>query len=108
LHCLVLTKPDMVLVDEERVELFSTMKRDLAGSQVYCWSAVNPTKRGSIKVSSSTEGFAYTKSNVEEISKVTASQVQDIREGSFLRGEDLGPESDAVIFFTSGYVFKIE
>ena len=95
-------------MDEERVELFSTMKRDLAGSKFYCWSAVKSTGGSPIKVSSSTEGIAHAKSNMEEISKVTASQVEDIREGSFLRGVDLGPESDAVIFFTSGYVFKIE
>ena len=44
---------------------------------------------------------------MDEISKVTSSQVQEIREGSFLKGQDLGPESDAVIFFTSGYVFEL-
>jgi acyl-CoA synthetase (AMP-forming)/AMP-acid ligase II len=44
---------------------------------------------------------------VNEISKVTSTQVQDIREGSFLKGQKLGPESDAVIFFTSGYVSKV-
>jgi hypothetical protein len=38
---------------------------------------------------------------------VSASQVQYIREGSFLKEKHLGPESDAVIFFTSGYVCKI-
>jgi acyl-CoA synthetase (AMP-forming)/AMP-acid ligase II len=44
---------------------------------------------------------------VDEILRVTSSKVQDIREGAFLKGQDLGPESDAVIFFTSGYVYQI-
>ena len=95
----------MILVDEERVELFSAMISDLAGSRIYCWSEVK-MDGGDIKVSRSRE-HAYLQSNVNEISKVTSTQVQDIREGSFLKGQNLGPESDAVIFFTSGYVSKI-
>ena len=95
----------MILVDEERVELFSAMMSDLAGSKIYCWSELKQAG-GDIKVSRGRE-HAYLQSNVNEISKVTSTQVQDIREGSFLKGQDLGPESDAVIFFTSGYVGRI-
>jgi hypothetical protein len=40
----------MILVDEERVELFSAMKGDLPGSKVYCWSEVK-VDGGDIKVS---------------------------------------------------------
>jgi len=40
----------MILVDEERVELFSAMKGDLPGSKIYCWSQVK-VDGGDIKVS---------------------------------------------------------
>jgi len=50
-HCLKLTKPDMVLVDEERVELFTSMSKDLEEPNVYCWSELGGTRGGSsIKV----------------------------------------------------------
>jgi len=40
----------MILVDEERVELFSAMKSDLADSEIYCWSEMK-MDGGDIKVS---------------------------------------------------------
>jgi hypothetical protein len=40
----------MILVDEERVELFSAMKGDLSASKTYCWSEVK-LAGGDIKVS---------------------------------------------------------
>lgn len=39
----------MILVDDERIELFSAMKSDLAGMEIYCWSDVKQD-RGNIKV----------------------------------------------------------
>jgi hypothetical protein len=47
LHCLKLTKPDMVLVDEERVELFAEMSKDLGGIKMYCWSELRGSRAGS-------------------------------------------------------------
>jgi hypothetical protein len=53
LHCLKLTRPDMVLVDEERVELFAEMSKDLGGMEMYCWSELRYSGAGSpIKVGS--------------------------------------------------------
>jgi hypothetical protein len=40
----------MILVDEERVDLFTGMKGDLAESKIYCWSELKQTGRD-IKVS---------------------------------------------------------
>jgi len=40
----------MILIDEERVELFSAMMGDLFESKIYCWSELNESG-GDIKVS---------------------------------------------------------
>ena len=51
MHCLKLTKPDMVLVDEERVELFTSISKDLEEPKIYCWSELEGIRGGSsIKV----------------------------------------------------------
>jgi hypothetical protein len=47
----------MILVDEERVELFSAMKGDLAGSKIYCWSVLKQNA-GDIKVSRTDKHYA--------------------------------------------------
>jgi hypothetical protein len=47
LHCLKLTAPDMVLVDEERIELFSSMQPDLGGLNMYCWSDTSQSAQDS-------------------------------------------------------------
>jgi hypothetical protein len=40
----------MILVDEERVDLFTAMKGDLGESKIYCWSELKQAG-GDIKVS---------------------------------------------------------
>ena len=51
LHCLKLTSPAMVLMDEERVEQFSNLQSSLPDTQMYCWSELPRSVPRRIKVS---------------------------------------------------------
>lgn len=50
LHCLKLTSPVMVLMDEERVDQFSNLRKSLIQTGMYCWSELPTIKPGGIKV----------------------------------------------------------
>ena len=50
LHCLKLTNPTMVLVDEERVEQFTRLQESLHDTRMYCWSELPSTKSDGIQV----------------------------------------------------------
>lgn len=90
----------MILVDEERVELFASMQSDLGEMEMYCWSDTASSKHSFIKVCVSSRFTLTRQSNVEEIASVTSKDMELVKDGSNLA--QLNPESDAVIFFTSG------
>ncbi|KAK1923795.1 hypothetical protein DB88DRAFT_492483 [Papiliotrema laurentii] len=79
LHCLRTVRPDLVFVDEERADLLASVRDELARDgvgEVISWDSpvFNPT--------------------------ATLDQIEEVRAGRGVEG--LSPESDAVIFFSSG------
>ncbi|BEI93520.1 uncharacterized protein CcaverHIS019_0511480 [Cutaneotrichosporon cavernicola] len=90
-HCLKLTKPELVLCDATTAVALSSLAGQLKEGGVgplYSWQ--DTTHLG--------------KCSVERIDlaklQVTAAQIKAVEEGKGIT--DLGPESDGVIFFTSG------
>ncbi len=91
-HCLRLTKPQLVLADATSAFTLASYAQEL--------------KEGGVGPLVSWQDTAHLgKSSVETIHleklPVTATQIKDVEEGKGITSE-LGPESDGVIFFTSG------
>lgn len=91
-HCLRLTKPELVLADATSAFTLASHAQEL--------------KDGGVGPLVSWQDTAHLgKCSVETINiaklPVTAAQIKDAEEGKGITS-DLGPESDAVIFFTSG------
>lgn len=94
LHCLKITSPKLVLVDVGMANQLGGLKHLLKAKKVgdvYCWSSVAHLPK-------------RVRKGVQEIGDAKSSPqlVQDVINGVGL--EQLGPESDGIIFFTSGWV----
>ncbi|BEI94560.1 uncharacterized protein CcaverHIS019_0701320 [Cutaneotrichosporon cavernicola] len=87
-HCLKLTKPKIVLVDDKLAAMIGTEKIEGVGP-VWCWG---PTAHLSKEVQAAVTEIASMSPRPETVASVKA--------GEGL--ESLGPESDSIVFFTSG------
>lgn len=93
LHCLALTEPEVVFVDANLANVLggigrAALKQKKVG-EVYCWSSIAHLP-------------AAVRHEVSELITpvAPAKLVSEVEQGTGL--ESLGPESDAIIFFTSG------
>lgn len=92
-HCLAKTKPSFVFVDSQLAQMLAPRAAELKAKGVgplYCWSGVSHLD-------------AVTRQNVRELGDPNPSPrlVQEVIDGAGIH--NLGPESDGIIFFTSGY-----
>lgn len=95
LHCLGLTKPVLVLCDPEDASVLGSVAPQLTArgvGPIHCWSSlshVDPAVRSN--VSELTPGFA-----------VSSKSLDEVRSGKGFGLEDVTPESDCMVLFTSG------
>lgn len=93
LHCLKITEPKLVIVDAGMAtqlgKLSSQLKAKGITAPLYCWSTVRHLE-------------PEVQRNVKEIgdAKTSDKDVQDVING--VGTEQLGPDSDGIVFFTSG------
>lgn len=96
IHCLKLTTPALVLLDDVMAEQLGPLELTGVG-QLLCWGPtahLSAAARRNVQVGSRADLCLP-----QELSTLSAPGVQEIKDGRFL---SLTPESDAIIFFTSG------
>lgn len=92
IHCLTLTEPKLVLVDSKDAEVLAPhagVLRERGVGRIYCWSSVR-------HLGAQVEGVV----GVIPTCKPHPQSIADIENGTGL--EELGPESDGMVLFTSG------
>lgn len=97
IHCLALTQPKLVLVDFKCAEVLGPIAGVLAEKgvgRIYCWSSV-----------AHLDAQARAAIGVIPTCKPHPQSIADIENGTGLG--DLGPESDGMILFTSGWVLRL-
>lgn len=106
-HCLNLTKPELVIVDDAMANQLGPNAgklKEKGVGPVWCWTSVRhltPEARAGVTVSRVSRR-SWSGADWQELKSLKPSPraLPEVKAGAFLAG--LNPESDGVIYFTSG------